>query len=196
MTSAAPDFDELFPDRPWTVCFYSFRGGVGRTTLAVSTALTMRLDYLHYGDKSGCPQSQIDRSRRTAWGRLKHSEVWIPGTLCPDAIPGALLLDFDLEAPGIDEFEQLRPPSPEQKGLVEYICDYRRTGVAPALADYVYLAGDVWVMRSGRRNAEYRKFLAKIDWDDFYRNEEGLLFFENLRAGVLAEFRCQTLLVD
>ncbi len=136
--------------RPWTVAFYSFRGGVGRTTLAVSTALNLR---------------------------------------------NAFLLDFDLEAPGIDEFEDFKPVVPAQKGLIEYVSDYLDTGIAPRLGDYVY-RNDLPTMRAGRRDEKHRLFLTQIDWNRFYSKEDGYLFFENLKVGVRKEYGSEFMLVD
>ena len=151
LTEEKPNFDSQFPERPWTVCFYSFRGGVGRTTLAVTTALQL---------------------------------------------PHALLLDFDLEAPGVDEFERLRPTAADQKGLIEYVREYQEHEQTPELAEFIYRVGDLCVMRAGRRDAGHRKFLAQFDWDHFYRFEDGRLFFEDLRAGLLKELHRKYLIVD
>lgn len=135
---------------PWTTVFYSFRGGVGRTTLAVNSVSS-----------------------------------------------GDLIIDFDLEAPGVDEFERLKPPTPDQMGLVEYISDYRKTGRAPDIRDYIYRGGySLFVMRAGRRDIDHRRFLAEIDWNHFYSQEDGFLFFENLKAGVKKEFGCNKIIVD
>ncbi len=109
-----------------------------------------------------------------------------------------LLVDFDLEAPGIDEFEYLSPPAgDQQKGLGEYIMEYRKSGVAPLLDEFVYRVGsNLYVMRAGRRDRAYRRFLAEIDWDDFFKNEDGQLFFDNLRSGAAKALNCVHLLID
>ncbi len=167
--------DPHFFSRPWTVVFYSFRGGVGRTTLAVNAAANM------------CgPESPV------------------------------FLLDFDLEAPGLDEFELLRPERDDQPGLIEYVAEYRRQNlIAPDLRPFVYRVGprrglpacsaekapgyrdyNIHVMRAGRRDQAYRLSLGRMDWDRFYREEDGELFFENLRAGALKELGCDLMIVD
>lgn len=157
---------DLVPHRPWTVCFYSFRGGVGRTTLALSTALNLAED----------PESKN---------------------------PAVFVLDFDIEAPGIDEFDKFRPQSPEQKGLLEYVGDYLDSGSAkpPRLNDYVYPGGGktrsgLHVMRAGTKGDSYIKRLAQLDWSDFYRCQHGLEFFENMRVGAKREFGCDYMIVD
>lgn len=186
MSDTSTSFDPMFPNRPWTVCFYSFRGGVGRTTLAVNTAINLAK---------------------------------------PDT--GVFILDFDLAAPGIDDFRRLAPPDSDQKGLVEFANGYRKSGHSPDLKEFIYPVGDkryvnvtpdehklrclaepelmqledlpyheMYVMRAGRRDQAYRKFLAQHDWEHFYRFEDGYLFFENLRAGACQEFGCSYMIVD
>jgi len=181
---------ELVPHRPWTVCFYSFRGGVGRTTLALSTALNLA-DELSGRDSQSGP-------------------------------PGVFVLDFDVEAPSIDEFDTFRPESPEQKGLLEYVGEYLDSGSRKPqpLREYVYRRGDKGlhrfvepgepqpppssdlsarvrhVMRAGTKGDSYIKRLAQLDWSDFYRCQHGLEFFENMRIGVKKEFGCDYMVVD
>lgn len=169
----------LLAHRPWTVCFYSFRGGVGRTTLALSTAMQLG-----------------ERERPVG------------------------VLDLDLEAPGVDEFETFQPPDPRQPGLVEYITEYRRLHSPPRLDAYVYQAvkrdGAVTVdldgleevvatpssfyaarvMRAGRRDEQYCRNLASLDWSHLYRFEDGLSLLENMRVGLKQEFGCSCLVVD
>ena len=51
-----------------------------------------------------------------------------------------LMVDFDLEAPGIEAF--LEPYSVRRsKGMVDFIVDYRATRESPDVSDYVYEAG-------------------------------------------------------
>src|ERR1700751_1348059 len=112
----------------YTATFYSYRGGVGRTTALVNVAVDLAL-----------------RGRKV------------------------LLVDFDLEAPGLPSFALLRPEGDTHPGLVEFIDEYLRFGKAPDIADYVYQAkavgencGDVWVMPAGRGDDEYWQALYKI----------------------------------
>jgi MinD-like ATPase involved in chromosome partitioning or flagellar assembly len=98
-----------------------------------------------------------------------------------------LLVDFDLEAPGIDTFKELQSPS-GQAGIVDYVTDYLRSGSPPDFTHYHYHAklsmdhgGGVWVMPAGRRDASYAAKLAVIDWQDLYANKNGFLLLENLK---------------
>jgi len=97
-----------------------------------------------------------------------------------------LIVDFDLEAPGIPTFT-LTSPKQESPGLVECINAYRSTGEAPNATDYVYTAhkfesgGEILVMPAGIHNANYSSRLNSIDWQKLYAEEDGYLFFEDLK---------------
>lgn len=108
-----------------------------------------------------------------------------------------LLVDSDLEAPGIDTFAKLRAPE-GQLGLVDYITDYRAnyTGsdVVSDTSRYLYeapisrsekrrrLKGKLWVMPAGRQDGHYAARLAGIDWQELYFQQQGFLLFEDLKA--------------
>ena len=96
-----------------------------------------------------------------------------------------LMVDFDLEAPGIEAF--LDPYSARRsKGMVDFIVNYRTTREAPDVSDYVYEAGPagakLWVMPAGRRDELYASRLSGIDWGQLYGEEDGYLLFEDLKA--------------
>lgn len=130
----------------YTVTFYSFKGGVGRTMALVNMATKLAMT-----------------GKRV------------------------LIVDFDLEAPGIPTFS-LTAPKTESKGLVEYICEYRHSGEAPAVQDFTYSAnkfeggGEIIVMPAGRHDASYSSRLNSIDWRALYDQEDGYLFFEDLKS--------------
>ncbi len=100
-----------------------------------------------------------------------------------------LVVDFDLEAPGIDTYKLPRP-STRTPGIVEYVTEYLQTGVAPSFLGFCYESprvvegsGRLWIMPSGRQEQpEYAAELAAIDWQDLYANRDGFLLFQNLRA--------------
>jgi MinD-like ATPase involved in chromosome partitioning or flagellar assembly len=113
-----------------------------------------------------------------------------------------LLIDFDLEAPGLETFDRLRPPQPHP-GMVEFVTEYRRTHCAPDVRDYIYSAGSVgnkggqlWVMPAGRRDAMYQSDLAKIDWIKLYREEDGFLLLEDAKAQWEQEYKPDYVLID
>jgi MinD-like ATPase involved in chromosome partitioning or flagellar assembly len=145
----------------YTITFYSFKGGVGRTMALVNV---------------GAQLAKMGRK--------------------------VLLVDFDLEAPGLETFDRLRPPQPHA-GIVEYVTEYRRTHSAPDVRDYIYSGGSVgkkggqlWVMPAGRRDATYQSALAKIDWIRLYRDEEGFLLLEDTKAQWEQELKPDYVLID
>ena len=98
-----------------------------------------------------------------------------------------LLVDFDLEAPGIDTFNELEPPK-STPGVVDYIADYLSSNRPPDFQEFYYQPkstksydGQLWVMPAGRRNSSYASKLGSIDWQDLYDEREGFLLMENLK---------------
>jgi MinD-like ATPase involved in chromosome partitioning or flagellar assembly len=146
----------------YTITFYSFKGGVGRTMALVNVAAQLAM-----------------------MGRK------------------VLLVDFDLEAPGLETFEHLRPKEPHP-GLVEFVTEYRRTHCGPDVKSYIYPTtpvgkdgGEIWVMPAGRRDAQYHAALAKIDWLKLYREEDGFLLLEDAKAQWEREFpKADYVLID
>jgi MinD-like ATPase involved in chromosome partitioning or flagellar assembly/tetratricopeptide (TPR) repeat protein len=99
-----------------------------------------------------------------------------------------LVVDFDLEAPGIDTFNLPRPQT-ATKGMVEFVKDYVETGQVPDASEYMYQAsgiggdeGALWIMPAGMREQEYAFQLGSIDWQDLYSLHDGFLLFEDLKA--------------
>jgi MinD-like ATPase involved in chromosome partitioning or flagellar assembly len=113
-----------------------------------------------------------------------------------------LLVDFDLEAPGIDTFEELRAPD-AQLGLVDYVTDFMTSGTPPDVSKYVYQAslpeqarGELRVMAAGRRSNDYGQKLAAIDWQHLYNQMEGYLFIEDLKSQWTEKLQPDYVLID
>ena len=105
-----------------------------------------------------------------------------------------LLVDFDLEAPGLDTFEKFAAPGP-RLGVVDYVSDFIKNGQPPNVDAYAYeapvstdLQGDILVMPAGIRNSEYARKLAAIDWQSLYSDMDGFLLFEDLKDRWEEEF--------
>lgn len=98
-----------------------------------------------------------------------------------------LLVDFDLEAPGVDTFPLPRPQRPTP-GIVEFVTSYRETGEAPDASKHIYESlgvgrsqGRLWIMPAGVQDGTYAKRLSDIDWQQLYAEEQGYLLFEDLK---------------
>ncbi len=113
-----------------------------------------------------------------------------------------LLVDFDLEAPGLDTFNVLSHGE-KHPGLVEYVSDFISSRSAPDVHDYVYevsggseQGGQLWVMPAGKNDAGYARKLCQISWPQLYDELDGFLMFEDLRAQWEASFAPDYVLVD
>jgi tetratricopeptide (TPR) repeat protein len=142
----------------YTVTFYSYKGGVGRTLALMNTA------------------ARLSRRGKSVF-----------------------VIDFDLEAPGVDVFSASNAES--TRGLVEYISHYSETGTVLPLKDFVSELpssghGKVHLLPAGRKDSEYQKLLARLNWKEFYATNNGFLFVENLKAAIRAEFAPDYILVD
>lgn len=145
----------------YTVTFYSFKGGVGRSMALVNVAADLV---------------------------LSGSRV--------------LIVDFDLEAPGLNTFN-LAGPRPEALGVVDFVNRFRNTGIAPNIKDFVHRASvddqhsdGLWVMPAGKQDSEYAFRLASIDWQRLYTDSDGYLLFEDLKAQWNNVIRPDYVLID
>jgi len=113
-----------------------------------------------------------------------------------------LVVDFDLEAPGLETYKHLQPPQPHP-GVVEYVTEFRQTHQVPNLLDYLYepkpigkKGGRLWVMPAGRRDRAYRSALASLDWTRLYGDEGGFFLFEDTKKGWEEELKPDYVLID
>ncbi|MBY0523592.1 MAG: AAA family ATPase [Gemmataceae bacterium] len=165
----------------YTVTFYSFKGGVGRTMALVNVGLEL-----------------ARRGRRV------------------------LLVDFDLEAPGLTTYQALQR-HPDHPGVVEYVTEYIRTKESPEISRFIYpvdLArvenrrkrhtrrnrsqkvnqrksnGQLWVMPAGRGDAAYGEALSAINWNSLYEHLNGYLFFEDTKLQWQEAIKPDYVLID
>lgn len=98
-----------------------------------------------------------------------------------------LVVDFDVEAPGLDTFDVLRPRE-EGPGVIDFVTQYLEAGQAPAADSFIGecpaigdQGGGLWIMPSGRNETYAAKF-NQIDWGALYERHDGFLLFEDLKA--------------
>lgn len=113
-----------------------------------------------------------------------------------------LLVDFDLEAPGLDSFSEFANAA-GKRGVVEYVSEFIRTNSAPDLREFIHSChlsapsrGQLWVMPAGRKDTTYNHDLSRIRWAELYEQDNGHAFFANWKAAVDAEFQPDYVFID
>ena len=96
-----------------------------------------------------------------------------------------LVVDFDLEAPGLSSYEPFLG-SGSDRGIVDFVQEYLSVDAAPDASQFIHERTwhdrKFWIMPAGRhRDGDYGSILASIDWDDLYQNHQGFLLFEDLK---------------
>ena len=97
-----------------------------------------------------------------------------------------LAVDFDVEAPGLDTFDVLRPRE-EIPGVIDFVASYLASGQAPDAANFIGECPDVgeqggrlWIMPSGRKET-YAANFNQLDWGELYEKHDGYLLLEDLK---------------
>jgi tetratricopeptide (TPR) repeat protein len=114
-----------------------------------------------------------------------------------------VLLDFDLEAPGLNHFDTLNPGK-NTAGFVEYLQACLAGQTPESLDEYVHACpgqeqdrGHAWIMPAGRHGEPpYLDFLNGMNWSAFYNDKAGYLILENLRGHLIEQFRPDYVLMD
>ncbi len=98
-----------------------------------------------------------------------------------------LVVDFDLEAPGLDTFDILHSET-QVPGIVDFVSGYIASGQAPEVAHFVSKSpsigdkgGGLWIMPSGAHDKSYATNFSQIDWGALYEQHDGYLLFEDLK---------------
>jgi cellulose biosynthesis protein BcsQ len=145
----------------YTITFYSFKGGVGRTMSLVNSACEL-----------------ASRGKKV------------------------LIVDFDLEAPGITSFPAFSV-SGECEGIVDFVTKYTEVGISPDITQYVHKAtpagietGEIWVLPSGSRALSYENKFSQINWRELYEVSNGYLLIEDLWAQLKEKYNFDYVLVD
>lgn len=113
-----------------------------------------------------------------------------------------LIVDFDLEAPGIDTLNLPHHPGAEKKGVVDFVTEYLTTGISPEVEDFVYESwmgpgrGKLFVMPAGKIDNEYSCRFNAIDWDELYSKHNGYVLFEDLKQKWKRQFEPDYVFID
>ena len=119
-----------------------------------------------------------------------------------DSDPGkkVLVVDFDLEAPGIraDRWDRAQADSDAEfrsdgdtshEGIVEYVAKYLDDDLrVPDVKGYIVdvtpskCQGRLALMPAGVDDETYGARLGRIDWNDLYQSHDGYIMFEDTRA--------------
>ena len=98
-----------------------------------------------------------------------------------------LVVDFDLEAPGLDTFDVMQPKA-HVPGLIDFVVEYLKSGQAPSVERFISETsgvkkrdGSLWIMPSGHAE-NYATSFNEIDWGRLYAEQDGFLLFEDLKA--------------
>lgn len=97
-----------------------------------------------------------------------------------------LIVDFDLEAPGVPSYGPLNCAR-GRPGIVDYIHHYLETAESPDASEYIVKCPideehAVWVMPAGdNTQASYSDRFASIDWGFLYEHQHGYDMLEDLR---------------
>ena len=112
-----------------------------------------------------------------------------------------LLVDFDLEAPGLDTFKALGTREPSL-GIVDFVHTYLSSGTIGDVDRYVSEcftepeSGDIWLMPAGGSKSGYAGLLQSIDWGELYANQDGFLLMENLKQQWMDKIQPDYVLID
>ena len=79
-----------------------------------------------------------------------------------------------------------------QSGVVEYVAEYLASGKAPPIGSFVrecvpsstHLRGKLWLMPSGKKDLQYNRDRARINWTELYDQFDGERFIENWKADI------------
>ncbi len=113
-----------------------------------------------------------------------------------------VLIDFDLEAPGLDSFNEFRSVA-GKPGVLEYVTEFKESNRAPDITRFVHpcelpgpLRGQLFIMPAGKKDAHYNACRANLSWADLYENHHGEQFVENWKAALDNHYHPDNVFVD
>ena len=103
-----------------------------------------------------------------------------------------VLVDLDLEAPGLDAVPDLAPRRRRRprKGFLELASSYARTGRLPSIRSHIHpaanapLPGRVWLVPAGRPGPAYQRALHELDWARLHPKKGTDPFLDGFKAAI------------
>jgi MinD-like ATPase involved in chromosome partitioning or flagellar assembly len=111
-----------------------------------------------------------------------------------------LLVDFDLESPGISHYA-LPNANPDRKGVVDYLFDAAEGNVPRTIEEFYFESfkekggGALYVMPAGRASTHQER-LERLNFGNLYQEADGYLIVENLKALWANEISPDYVLID
>lgn len=115
---------------------------------------------------------------------------------------GVLMIDWDLEAPGLHRYFESRTSAPDAPGLLELLCALRDEGAETFFARLddelarcalpIATPHPLWMIRAGQIDASYAGRLAAFNWETMFRRDPAVF---TRFAGELAR-RYRYVLID
>ena len=112
-----------------------------------------------------------------------------------------LVVDFDIEAPGLDTFDVLKPRK-EVPGVIDFVTEYLESGQSPDVSDFIGECppigeqdGKLYIMPSGRKET-YAANFNQIDWGGLYEKRDGFLLFEDIKEQWKQTIKPDYVLID
>lgn len=100
-----------------------------------------------------------------------------------------VMIDFDLEAPGLDSFEAFGHS--RRPGVVEYLHQFLHEKRTPPIEHFVHtcpvnerIDGRLWLMPSGCKDEQYPSRLHQIDWARMYKDQIAQPLIANWKAAI------------
>lgn len=117
-----------------------------------------------------------------------------------------VVIDFDLEAPGIDAKFGLPTLSENQKGLLDYILEFQRTNQEMENIREIILpvpltsteTNNLWLIPAGQYLSEsYYRNLSQLDWGVIFSDKrDGVSFFQQFLVRIQEELQADFAIVD
>src|ERR1044071_2832658 len=113
-----------------------------------------------------------------------------------------VLVDMDLEAPGLHDFSEFTLKGRGTKGFLEYAAAYREKGECPDIGPYVHRCrtspgtGQLWLMPAGALGTGYQDRLGEISWRLLHPERGTEPFVARLRAALTEKIAPHYVLID